>query len=231
MNSKQSLSARVVVLLLCASLAGCAGFKPVRIPNLEIEEYPYRAGQNGVAVAVRTFTPAEIKRYFASSLAKKNVWPVLTNIVNESEQAYLFSKGLVEPEVTSAYVAARKGRRAAGHRLFWGSVLTYSIIGAPIGLPLLGTGAQALGSNNSMESEYARREIADGEIEPGSSVTGILYFHLPQPPQEITFTFIDSRTENRLRIPVDLVHKYPSTAKMITADVQPPSVTETLPLR
>lgn len=231
MNSKRGLGIRVGVLLLCLLLTGCAGFKPLRVPNFEFEDYPYRTEQSGMAVAVRTFTPAEIKHYFASNLAKKNVWPVLASIVNEGEQSYLFSKGLIEPQVASAYVAARKGRRAAGHRLFWGSAFTATLIGAPIGLPLLGTGAQALGSNNSMEGEYARREIADGEIQPGNSVTGILYFHLPGLPREITFTFIDSKTDKRLRLPVDLAHVPSSTTKMITADVQPRSVTETLPLR
>lgn len=190
--------------LFCFLLTGCAHFEPVAFPKYEPKDYPYYSREGGVEFGVLKFSPEEIKTYFASDLVKKNVWPVRILLVNKGEHAYLFSKGMIEPPVTSSLEAARRGRRSAGHRLFWGNVLIATFFGIPIGIPLVVGGFQALDANAFMEAAFKRNEIQDGELKTGESLSGILFFHRPDLPDAIQVVLFDSKTDEKLKLSVDL---------------------------
>lgn len=188
-------------------ISGCARFEPVPFPNYTADDYPYLTRKGNVTFAVGRFTREEVKIYFAAELPKKNIWPVRATVTNNSSRSYLFSKGMIEPRVASSLEAARRGRRSAGHRLFWGYLLILSFFGIPIGLPLVVGGGQAMDVNTLMETNFRQRELTDGKITPGETFSGILFFHRPDLPKEILLTLIDSETDQQLDLKVDLTQE------------------------
>ncbi len=191
-------------LIISLVITGCAQFKPNAFPNYGPEDYPFSTQNGSVSFSIGSFSPSEVETYFASDLVKKNIWPVRAILVNKSELTYLFSKGMIEPHVTSSLVAARQGRRSVGHRLFWGYVLIISFFGIPLGVPLVASGFQAMNANSHMESAYTRLEFKDQEIKPGGTLSGILFFHQPDLPKNITVVLLDAKTDQKLSLKVDM---------------------------
>ena len=210
------------LLALCLTVTGCAGFHPTHLPVMQLDDFSYRSEQGGVTVAFDDFSRPEIKTYFASDLASKNIWPVRIMIVNGAGQSYLFSKGMIDPTVANSHETARRGRRAAGHRLFWGWLFTATFFGIPIGVPLLVTGFQALSANSSMETEFKRLEIQDGTVEPGETRAGVIYFHQPNLPDTIRVDLLNAQTNDPLKISVGLKEQPVSAVTpKIVPDVTP----------
>lgn len=196
--------ALVIPLLLCVMMSACTRFEPVPFPIYKAQDYPYQVTSEDLTFSAGTFTQDEVKRYFASDLVKKNIWPVRAMIENSSSKTYLFSKGMIKPEATTSLEAARRGRRSAGHRLFWGYVFISSFFGIPIGVPLVVGGFQAMSANSYMETDYRHREIRDGEIKAGETITGILFFHRPDLPSAIEVALLEAITDNKLILNIDM---------------------------
>lgn len=207
MKKKRFSQILAFLIAVTCFVSGCATFEPAPFPNYGVEDYPYLTKQGDVTFAVGRFTRQEVKHYFSANLPKKNIWPVRVIITNKSERSYLVSKGMVEPRVSSSLEAARRGRRSAGHRLFWGYLLILTFFGIPIGLPLVVGGGQAMDANSLMETNFRQRELSDGKITPGETFSGILFFHRPDLPREVTLTLIDTQTDGQLDLKVDLTQE------------------------
>jgi len=207
--------------ILCSFLVtSCARFEPVSFPDYAPEDYPHQLERSSVTFGVGTFSREEVKRYFASDLTKKNIWPVRVLLINKSNRSYLFSKGMIEPQPTTSLVAARKGRRSAGHRLVWGSILIATFFGIPLGIPLVVGGFQALDANSYMESDYQRREITDGTVHSQETLSGIVFFESPNLPNSCKVELMDKKTDQKLSLTVDLSKASREGSRAVKASVR-----------
>lgn len=183
---------------------GCASFKPVPMPELDPKDFPVQTSKDGVEVKVATFSREEIKEYFASDLAKKEVWPMRLSIKNNSNKNYLFTKGLIQPNRLASHEASREGKRGAGWRLTVGLILFISFFGIPLAIPFIVGGCQALSANSYMSKRYQEWEIQDTKLTPGTAANGIVFFQKTTPPHEFVVTLLEDETDQRLEIPVTL---------------------------
>ncbi len=194
----------VWLVLFLQVFSGCASYHPVSLPKYQWSDYQTIAEVDGFKIGASAFQLAEIDQYFATPLYKKNIWPVRVMVLNESNRTVLFSKGMIVAAPVSPNIVARKGKRSVGHRLFWGWLLTATFFGAPIGIPLLVGGFQAMSANSKMEFDFSGKQIQDGMLEPKDELKGILFFEQPNAPDTFTVTFLDSQTDEKISIPVTI---------------------------
>ena len=203
-------------------------YQGIHLPSLDVGSYPNRMEQQGVSVAALLFTPDETRDRVHIDLRRDRIQPLMIVMRNDSDQTYAFRKA----DVDARYLTARGAARGAQVHpvvhtarlvrwLVWllPGALFNAVIEPSTGLPFDGVDEIArrppTPRNRDVREDFLRHEIADGQIAPRESMSGLMFLHPPKLGSMLQVKLVNTRTQEPLvfvflaRAPVARVYPKP----------------------
>jgi hypothetical protein len=189
---------KIISLVLCFSIMGCATYRAGKLPSSDITTYPHAVEKNGVKAAARVLRGESARAAFDVPLLKKGVQPVFLVIANKSSRTYLLEKSLISEGFIPAREVFKKFEKSVASRYVgYGSgvfIGTFIILWPLIflAIPMVLTAQNAKRWNEDLERDLSDKEIPDGAILPHRSRAGVIFLPLKEELTSVTLTLADS---------------------------------------
>lgn len=183
----------------------------IQLPIEELADNAEHLQRDGVGVAIHVFDPTTTQRVFGVNLLRYRVQPVLVVIRNENPDPYVFRKAGLDrhyiPAANAARVAVvhpvvRLTRTVKWLAWFVPGVLFETFVepASTIDFPGVEEAAQRPPRVNTRRiiDEFVAHEIADEEIPPGGTLSGVLFIRPPKLGSVIPVTLLNARTQQPL---------------------------------
>ncbi len=191
-----------VVLVLCLSPLGYGSQQELR--QADSAHALSQIEHAKVRVEVERYAADEAAAIFGADLLRHGIQPLSLVIDNRSPQAYLFWKANVDdgclPAAEVAKVAYENLVEVGAHGLLWTALLPANVLRMVKKSVHKTTKASLAGppTNQDIQADFVRREIADTTVGPNSSLAGYLFIHLLKPGSHITVKLINAQTQEPL---------------------------------
>ena len=178
----QKTTSLLIAISLMSLISGCGSFYAGRLPSNYIEDYANFIKLKDITVAVKFYNCDEAKETFSCNMDKKGIHPVFIVIDNKSNVTYGFRK----ENIDSRYIYAVKAARSC-----FLSKMKYGGIWPPLHI-------RVSKINENMKNDYLSKEIADVSVEPGNSLSGVIFLKSIKSGEKLNIPLINRNDGTRL---------------------------------